>query len=235
MDDQQIYISIYRDNHLKYPLSELEYEKINDVWKFINEFNFLTYNLHEYRSHIINIIKKNYSIDEFYNLEIIAEKLFWNLRDRAYHIFLENDNIRNKNELLNLKEGSYEESLDSMYNDHSYRSFINKLILIDNINNKYYYKRIEGSAPIFNKNKFNLYTSVVFFNRSLYEKIMDNNIEGIKDIAIPNYYYEYDYPFPNLNFGKPFIHTKKYRIDKIRKMYYDQNAEKNWFKLLHPE
>ena len=38
-----------------------------------------------------------------------------------------------------------------MYNDNSYRSFINKLILVDNINNNFYYKNMEGSAPIFIK------------------------------------------------------------------------------------
>lgn len=223
---------IYQGDHLEYPLTESEYEQLEDVWDFIKKFKFLTYGLHDYRSKLINIIKKKYTNEEFLNLEIITEKLFWNLRDKTYNFFLTRDQ-NNINDLLQLKEGSYGDLLNDMYKDNSYRSFINKLILIDDVNNKCYYKKIEGSCEIFNKNKFNLYTSVVLFNRNLYELVMANP-EKIINTCTPEYYYEYDYPFPNLNFGRPFIQTEEYRMKRINRMYYENDAERYWFKLLKP-
>lgn len=222
---------VYMDKSLQYPLTEIEYQQINDVWKFIENFNLISYTLHGFRFNIINKIKERYTCDEFYNLEMISEKLFWNLRYRIYSIFLNNeDNIE---DLIGIKEGLYDDILSMMYNDNSYRSFINKLILIDDNNGKYYYKRMEGSADIFFKNQFNLYTSIIFFERDLYEQMMINP-DKIINISIPGYYYEYDYPFPNLNYGKPFIQTKGYRIKRIYMMYYDEQAENNWFRLIKP-
>lgn len=222
---------IYNGKDLLYPLTKSEYEQLDDVWNFINNFKFLTHSLHNYRSKLIDNIKNKYTGEEFLNLELITEKIFWNLRDKTYTFFL-TEGQKDINDIVQLKEGkSYNDLLDVMYKDNFYRSFINKLILIDDVDNKYYYKKIEGSFEIFNKNKFNLYTSVVLFNRNLYELIM-RNPEKILNINTPKYYYEFDYAFPNLNFGKPFIQTKEYRIKRINKMYYDKDAEKNWFKLL---
>ena len=215
-------MEIYMNDDLKYPLTELEYNDLDNVWEFIDNFKFLTYSLHDYRSRLIKCIKNKYKCNEFLNLEFIVEKLFWNLRNKTNKYF---DNIQT------FKEGNYNDMISSMYRDNSYRSFINKLILIDDINYKCYYKKQEGSSEIFSKNKFNLYTSVVLFNRNLYENIMKLP-ENIKNIYIPKYYYEYDYGFPNLNFCKPFIQTKNFRILKINKMYYDHNPENNWFKLI---
>lgn len=223
---------IYTDKQLKYPLTDSEYVNINDVWDFIKNFYFMTYTLHDYRSKLINKIAKKYTDKEFYRFELLVEKLFWNLRDRT-HIYFLTDSMKNMSDLSPLQEGSCNDMICKMYNDNSYRSFINKLVLIDDINNKYYYKKIEGSFKIFFKNEFNLYTSIVLFNRNLYEIIMMDP-QKIKNIYTPEFYYEYDYPFPNLNFGKPFIQSKKYRIKRIKKMYYDQNSENNWFKLLKP-
>lgn len=223
---------IYQGNSLKYPLTESEYEKIDDVWDFIQNFKKFPLSLHKYRSSLIETIKNKYSNNEFYILEFITEKLFWNLRECTYKMFL-TENQKDINDLLELKEGSYTDSLNNMYNDNSYRSFINKLILIDDIDNKYFYKKIEGSAEIFNQNKFNIYTSTTLFNRNLYELIMMNP-KKIKKIFIPKYYYEYDYPFPNLNFGRAFCQTHNFRKERINRMYYDHNAEENWFKLIKP-
>lgn len=222
----------YRSDELKYPLTDDEYNKISEVWEFIKKFKKMPSNLHTYRSELIKLIKNQYSAEEFYYLELIVEKLFWNLRNKTYKFFLENDK-KCLDDLLELKEGSLNDMLDEMYSDNSYRSFINKLILIDNINDKCYYKKIEGSSMIFSKNKFNLYTSIVLLNKKLYEMVMMDPIK-IKSISVPEYYYQYDYPFPNLNYGRPFIQTKEYRMKRITQMYYSKRAEKNWFKLLKP-
>ena len=229
--------NIYNSPTLTYPLLDTDYEKLDEVWEFIENFNNSSCTLHGYRSKIIETMKQKYTCEEFYILELIAEKLFWNLRNKTYKIFFIEDNQntgRNIDDLLGIKEGTREEMLDYMYNDNSYRSFINKLILIDDVNNKCYYKKIEGSANIFNKNPFNLYTATVLFNRNLYESVMENP-EKINNIYVPEYYYEHDYPFPNLNFGKPFIQTQGFRMKRINKMYYDVNAEGNWFRLLIPK
>lgn len=222
---------IYNYN-LLYPLTSQEYNELDNVWEFINEFNFLTYSLHDYRKRIIKSINKKYSLNDFYILENIAEKLFWNLRHKTYPLFLEKKH-KCIDDILQIKEGLLHNLLDDMYCDNSYRSFINKLILIDDINDKCYYKKIEGSSDIFYKNKFNLYTATVLSNRGLYELVMQNP-QRILEIEIPEFYYEYDYPFPNLNYGKPFIYTKKYRLQRIQNMYYDTDAERNWFKLIRP-
>src|SRR5690348_10497943 len=97
---------IYSGNHLKYPLSQSEHDILDAVWSFIDKFRFLTYGLHEYRSKIIDTIRKDYTPEKFYELERIAEKLFWNLRYNTYDMFL-SDRQKGIEDLLNLKEGSY--------------------------------------------------------------------------------------------------------------------------------
>ena len=220
-------MEIYIGTDLPYPLDNDEYNNINNVWNFINEFSFLTYILHDYRSRVIENIKNKYSVNEFYDLEKTAEKLFWNLRHRI---------PTSINNLTTIKQSSYENLdglLAKMYRDTYYRSFINKLILIDDKNHQCYYKPMEGSADIFTKNDFNLCCSVAFYNRDLYEKTMENP-RIIHELELPHFYYQYDYPFPNINYVKPFIQTDNYRIKRIKKMYYDDDAERQWFVLLKP-
>ena len=217
--------SIYLNNDLKYPLNNYEHGRINDVWEFINLFRFVSYNLHTYRTKIISSIREKYKPSIFFELEKIAEKLFWNIRYK-----IKND------DLPLLKEGSKKEMLAEMYENNSYRSFINKLILIADIDDKYYFKVMEGSADIFNKNKFNLLTAKVFFDRNLYESVMGDVI-AINSIKDPEYYHQYDYPFPNLNYGKPFIYSDIFRLKRINNMYFDKSilkSESNWFKLIQP-
>jgi len=225
---------MYTNKNLEYPLTEYEYNNIDNVFKFIKRFRFIKYNLKSYRSGIIKIIRKKYTLNEFMEYEKIAEKLFWNIRYKTYKFFDNNKN--NINQLLKIKSGSYDELVEVMKKDNSYRSFINKLFLIDNKKNKYYYKKMEGSSYIFNQNKFNTLTSLTLENRKLYEKIMKNP-KKILEINEPPYYYEYDYPYPNLNYGKPFIQTDEYRLKRIKKMYYEidsNKSEENWFKLIKP-
>jgi hypothetical protein len=70
----------YIDSNLKYPLSQEEYEIIDRVWSFLHTFNKNYISASDYRNKIIKNIKEKYNIEEFLQLEIIAEKMFWNLR-----------------------------------------------------------------------------------------------------------------------------------------------------------
>jgi len=242
-------MNIYTNNGLKYPLTNKECNDINSVWQFIGIFAKPFVSVTDYRNYLLETIK-NYSVDEIYYLENIANKLFWNLRWTTF-IFVIDDNISLieydkflenygdyqsiPKDLMQYNETQYDDlnqKLKEIELDNFYRSFINKLIMIDPSAKTIYYKNMEGSADIFNKNKFNLFTMTVLLNRELYEKVMVNpyNYRN-SDIELSHYYYQYDYGFPNLNccvydFGN--IDNKKYRI---RKMYLEDGAN-NWFKII---
>ena len=209
-----------------YPLSRREIDELDNTWIFLESFkqNQTCSSLHLYRSQLIDHVCTRYTCEQFYNYELLAEKLFWNLRARTQKYFPEN----------HLVSGSLDDMYNNLINDNSYRSFINKLILINDSQNEYFYKKIEGSSHIFNKNDFNTITGYLLFNRQLYENIITNP-QKILDVNMPRFYYEYDYGFPNLNYGKPFIQSSEFRLKRINKMYYDDNAESNWFRLIRPD
>ena len=75
-----------------------------------------------------------------------------------------------------------------------------------------------------------LLLSSIMINRSLYETIMSNqNPITEMDLKPYNNTIEFDYPFPNLNMIKEFTKSNEERLENIKKMYYDENAEKKWF------
>src|SRR5438132_788042 len=79
-------------------------------------------------------------------------------------------------------------------------------------------KPLEGSSDIFCKNDFNLYTSTILFDRDLYETIMhDPENKSIMNIRIPQFYYQQDYGFPNLNFMVYSFGDKEDWINRINK------------------
>ncbi|AYV83615.1 MAG: hypothetical protein Hyperionvirus9_32 [Hyperionvirus sp.] len=224
---------IYTSGNLRYRLAAEEYELIDEVWDFIRLFSrFVSYNLHQYRVQVIEEIRRLYTLERFYVLERIAEKLFWNLRERACK------SCKVEAEMDLAVSGSIEEVMEERDEDNSYRSFVNKLVLIADVGSKptYYYKKMEGSGLIFAKNRFNLCMGVTFFNRELYEKtMMDPSM--VNNIAEPPFYFQYDYPFPNLNYGKAFVQTEGFRKKRIGRMYFDGSvgaSEENWFKLIRP-
>lgn len=220
-------MEIYTASSLLYPLTRDQIDQIDDVWNFLQTFRYeqAYTSLHLYRQSVIASVCNRYTCNEFCNYERIAEQLFWNLRDKTGDFFTENNNT--------VITGSLEDMYSELIRDNSYRSFINKLILINDVQNEYYYKRIEGSSPIFSKNSFNTVTGYLLFNRQLYENIMSDP-RKIMYVKIPAYYYQYDYAFPNLNYAKPFIQSDEYRRQRILKMYYDTDAESNWFRLIKP-
>ena len=250
--------NIYNDNLLRYPLTNNEISKVNEVWKLIDIINKPYIYVTEYRKYLIKKIRKYYTVEKFYEYEFIINKLFWNLRwlifplfinenftENEYYTFIKN-NYGNNNEIpksLSLCESvSYnnEDDLDKKlksaheYLDIYYRSFINKLIIVDRDDKKIYYKKMDGSSNIFAKNYFNVYCMMILFDRKLYEKIMKNPyVIKNKEIELSNYYYQYDYGFPNLNFCKYQIGSVQSKLDRIKKMYYNKfNDFEFWYKII---
>jgi hypothetical protein len=251
--------NIYTSLKLKYPLSEEEYNQIDNVWSLINIFSKPFLYISDYREYLVKSIKKKYTAEEFGSLEIIIEKIFWNLRWYVFPLFI--DGKMNKNEYNKFIENNYnntteipysltlcnkihfydEVDLDkkikniSLNDDIYYRSFINKIIIVDNVNKVIYNKKMEGSAEIFSKNIFNLYTLTILLNRNIYESIMHNPYSIINfKLEFSRYYYQYDYGFPNLNCCSYGIGDNKYRLNRIIKLYFNMEKKdyRYWYKLL---
>lgn len=221
--------NIYTDPSLIYPLSNEEEEVICEVWRFLEIFNYPTPYLTDYREYLIKKIRQKYNYHDFYLYESIANKLFWNLRMVVGMLFKEEENCQK------IKYQDIEDLEDKLRNikiglGNYYRSYINKLIMVDHENQIIFHKKMEGSADIFTKNKLNVHTLFVLLNRKLYEKIMQNP-QKIKKIQMPYFYYQLDYGFPNLNCCNYSINNKKEKMKRIKKMYY-RNYQKYWFKLM---
>jgi hypothetical protein len=251
--------NIYQSKLLKYPLTDDEFANIEGVWKFMNKFKKVFVFISDYRNYIIKSIRKKYTIEEFFFYESILNKLFWNLRWLLFPLF-ENEDMSQegydkyiKNNYDQHKELPYflslchkihyqnfedlEEKLKSrpILQNNFYRSFINKLIIVDKVNKIIYSKEMEGSSNIFSKNYFNLFTFSILFERELYEQIVTNPfLVKVEKIKLSQFYHEYDYAFPNLNYCTYEFGTKEERLERIEKMYYYKSGEKDkyWFKLL---
>ena len=200
--------NVYTDKSLEYMLNPEEVVIIDKVFDFVNKFNFVSITLAEYRTKLINDIQKTTRLDEFIMYEKIAEKLLWNLKSKTKHLYKDLSDCVNC--VYELSESGLASALDKFYEDNSYRSFINKLVLIDDVNNKIYHRKMEGSAHIFEKNEFNLKLWIALNDKKTYELIMFNPSE-ITKLELPVYYFSSDYGFPNLNFGRPFIQSDKFR------------------------
>lgn len=254
-------MNIYFNHILKYPLGSNEYQYLDDVWNFINIFNRKSLYLHQYRKYLIHKINQKYDIDKFYLYESIANKLFWNLRwlifpiwdqhnisHEAYSKFISH-NYQNYQDipmsLLMYQSIPYKDTdelkqlIEQIKSSQIYyRSFINKLLMIDPIKKIIYVKKMEGSPHIFYHNYFNLLTSHIMSNRELYEHVMKDPYTVLRSSIIPElyklpkYYFELDYPFPNINFCVYQLGNEIYQKWRIQKMYFDDHAEKNWFKIL---
>ena len=250
---------IYRHNNLKYPLTEQEYILVDEVWDFLKIFKKRFVFISDYREYVIKNIRKKYTINEFYELEYVLNKLFWNLRWLLYPLWTNSDitedeyyrrlgEFNSKDDIPgSLLLCSYEKFEDeddlnkkimnSNLGEYTsyYRSFINKLVIIDRKNNELIIKPMEGSSDIFSKNYFNLLTMHILFSKKLYKDVMnDPFLIKKKNIELAEFYYQYDYAFPNLNCCKYLIGTEKNRKHRIYKMYYDKDKKigKSWFKLI---
>lgn len=244
---------VYTSTKLKYPLLEHEMNLVDSAWKFASLFRMEFNTLNENRTNMIMQISATYSPAIFLELEKIFEKIVWNLRWAMFPLWINKNITRNQyndfnwlkyNEiphcLLLCDKRNYNSitELNNIVNEFSfkifYKSFINKLITIDYSNSVIYTKELESSSPIFRKNYFNLLTGSIISSQQLYEHIMmDPFILTTMTIPEPQYYYEFDYGFPNLNLcNYGIINDNDERLDRINKMYFEQNFEdRNWFKL----
>lgn len=228
-----------------FPLTLEENNVLDEAWEFLFEFRKIDISLHRYRKTIIEKISSKYTIDEFITYEGIVDKLYWNLQHKLANIWLKKDCNKIPYALTFVTETNYtsENELNDIITQYIntstyYRSFINKLVVVDYEDKKIYTKMQESSIGFCCKNYFNLLGTEIMSSRSLYEKIITNPllIKTIK-IPLPVYYFEMDYPFPNFSFCQYNINdinnenSKMIRKSRIYKMYYDKNAEKNWFKL----
>jgi len=231
-------MSIYTHNTLKYPLTNDEYHQIDSVWKFVTIFTKPFLFLSDQRTYIIQKINESYSLEQFYLLECILNKLFWNLRHKLVPLWLgeknkQLDDIPNTlTSCIKIQCKSKDDIKHHIRNyklqNNYYRSFINKLVIIDR--DVVYFKKMEGSSGIFHQNNFNLTTITVLLDRQLYEAVMLNPNDAM-NINLAKFYHQGDYLFPNLNFCVYQFGSSEERKERIKKMYYSEDI-KYWFKII---
>jgi hypothetical protein len=207
----------YLGEKIKYKLDDEEIKKIDHVWKFIKYFRSTKISRSKYRKYMINKIKLNYTTEEFYKYEIIIEKMYWNLFYKIKNDIVFDPKIYIKKN-FNLK---YIINNILKKNNNIKESNVRKTFIIcdDIILYKYDYPN--------NIDKL-LYS--IMINRGFYETIMlDDKLLYKFDLKPYNNNIEFDYAFPNLNTIKEFTKSTEIRLENIKKMYYDVNAEKYWF------
>jgi len=247
---------IYKSSYLKHPLTEDEYLNINNAWEFLKHFERKEVSLMDYRQRIINKISFLYDVGKFYYYEKILSKMLWNLRWLLYPIWTDpnisqdkywnivHNSYNNVNRLpyglllckpIKFKdENTINRELEklAMSRKGYYRSFINKMVIIDKSRNIIYSKPAEGSSSVLMKNYFNLYSFTIFHTRNIYEEFMKDPYNNVNiDIILPQFYHEQTYPFPNLNFCSYKLGTQNDRKERIRKMYYN-GTDEYWFSLI---
>lgn len=209
----------YNNINLKFQLNNKELEVLDKVWEFIDNFRISELTRSKYRNKIINLIKENYDLKTFYFYEKIVEKIYWNL------VLKIKQDLEIKPEIFLKREKNYDKNKITnkilMRNKKIKESTVRKTFIITKNNNLLY----KYSYP----NDLDLLVSSIMQNRSIYETIMSEN-SFIYDIEIEPYNnnIEFDYPYPNLNTIKYFQQNKKQRLHNINKLYYSENAEKNW-------
>jgi hypothetical protein len=200
----------YNNNNLKYPLTETEMNLIDNVWEFMNNFRETKITRDKYRRHIFKTIRQKYQVDEFYNLENITEKLYWNLATKIKEIIDLQPNLHVKKDFdLNQVENKI-----LRRNTKIKESNIKKTHIITKKGNLVY----KYNYP----DDLDLLVGSIIINRSIYETIMGNE-EELFNIEIEPYnnIIEFDYSYPNLNTIKSFVNNKEKRINNIISMYYE--------------
>lgn len=226
---------------------------MNKIWEFVEIINKEFIFISDYRKYLIKTISKKYTIDEFYEIETTLNDMFWTLRHKLAPIWLNpsisdtsynslplpplNTPLHPSLSICTYQKYDDNRDIDEIISNYSsntfYRSFINKLIIIDKPNKIIMTKKMEGASDIFSKNYFNLLTMYILRNKKLYTKIISSPLK-IKElnITLPTHYYQYDYPFPNLNFCTYYFGTEEERKERIKKLYYEMGSKDQWFSLL---
>jgi hypothetical protein len=209
-------INPYNNKNLKFPLLKKELKVLDKVWEFINDFRETKITRSKYKKYITEKIINKYDINDFYNLEKIVEKIYWNLVTK----------IKKDKNLKYLKpEIFFKEKYDLnetknkilMRNNKIKESTVEKTFVVTK-SNKLLYKY---KYP----NDLDLLVSSIMINRSVYETIMSEEAEIFSiEIEPYNNIIEFDYPYPNLNTIKSFTKSKEERMNNIRNMYYYENS-----------
>lgn len=206
---------------ISYKLTHKEEKNIDNFWKFIEIFsnpslhlsnNWMSiynnenkehlFSIREYRQHIINNIRKLYTLEEFYFYEKILNKLLWNL---IKYLRFDISKIKMKTQLY---------TSCALYAD---RSFSHKIYITNyKHNRKYVFDKyyqisdIEIMRKIFN----------VMRDKNLYNKVMKNK-KYFKDIKDNTLYYPSDYPFPNVNLLFYNENAEDVWLNRIQKLYFN--------------
>ena len=213
----------YNNNYNKFDFTIEELKFIDESWKLIESFNTSYLTKMELREKTIKLVNKNYSIVEFDKLEIIIEKMFWNM------IFLLNKILENNfiEQNIKQKDSSYgiNKQIKKVYlkNKILSESYVNKIII--NKDNLIYYKYIYP-------NNFDIIISSIMTDRIIYETVYNNidklDINFIQTIISNiNIKENFDYLFPNINTMIPFCYNN--RIERIKKYYFNNDSDSYWF------
>jgi len=210
-----------------YKLLKSELKILDNYWKFIEIFQVdKKYNnngsnwdkgVHGYRKELIMKIRENYTAEEFYEFEMILNKLLWNLIE---HIGFNIDNIEiNIKSQLFMNMNKFNTTISIAQHDGSSYSF-KQFLYNQKLNIRYYFNYYSeiNKIPIINK-IFNALSK-----RSLYEKVM-NDKKYIQKIKPKIYYYPFDYPFPNINLIFYNENFKELWINRIKKLYFYKSKE----------
>jgi hypothetical protein len=215
-------VNPYINKKNNYILTKKEIKLLDNAWKLINDFRNTEISRNKYRKAIIEKIKNKYTSDELYTLEIIIEKIYWNLHDKMKKKFDIEQNIHKKNIID-------DSNLERIKNNILTK---NKRVKESNVRKSYIYD-MDTQTVLYKYNypdDLDLIISTVMINRSAYETIMGNKL-SINNLVIDPYNnnIEFDYPYPNLNTIEPFATTAQIRLNNINDMYYIDNSEINWF------
>lgn len=212
-------------NKFTYTLDELNY--IDESWNLIDKFSDSYLTKSELREKTILYVATTYSPTEFERLEIIIEKMFWNiiniLKKKFKDSYIEqkifSKEIDSASDILS-------KQLRKIYkkNKNLSESCINKILVKKNnmLLYKYDYPNI-----------FDMLVTSIISNRITYETIYSKidvlGIEFIKKLIVGvNFRDNFDYLFPNINTITSFCYTN--RIDRVKKYYYENdNSDMNWF------
>ena len=208
-------------NKFDYTIDELDY--IDDSWNLIDKFSTSYLTKSELREKIILFVSESYTPHEFEKLEIIIEKMYWNM------IYILKKILRSSyidQKIFVKKTNNINKQIRKIYlkNRNLSESYINKILV--NKNDYIYYKY---DYP----NSFDIIISSIISNRSIYETIYNKidalNINLIKKLTSGiNIRENFDYLFPNINSIIPFCYNN--RMKRLEKYYYEKNSsDSNWF------
>jgi len=189
-------------------LTKNEENNLDNFWDFIYIFSNEKDNLEsvgDFRYYIINTIKEKYNIEEFYLFEQILNKLLYKLLF-SLNVKIKDIHIISSNQIV----------LDQAH------SYTHNLLLFDSKSNSLFLNNKIRSTILLRK------ILSVFKNREDYNKLIKNS-NYLKELEpLPDYYYSYDYPFPNVNLFFYNQNNKEVWLKNIKRLYYS-NDDKYWY------